>query len=107
MEKVLGKIEKATYGMGGYDGAMFGLSVTLAFGGRACSDFKGTWQTRSENAQFSVEEWQRSHLEAALFVMDLLRDAKKKDVSQLAGVPVEVSTDGNSLKSWRVLTEVL
>ena len=37
----------------------------------------------------------------------LLGDAKKTEVSRLAGVPVEVEFNGNVLKSWRVLKEVL
>jgi len=109
MEKILGKIEKVRYGFGGYDDAMFGLSLTFSMDGgkRGVSDFRGTWITRSSNAQFSESEWLNSYTNTAVFIRDLLLQAKVKEISQLAGTPVEVEVDQNTLKSWRVLTEVL
>jgi hypothetical protein len=41
------------------------------------------------------------------YVSSLLKDAKVNSVDQLKGKPVEVTFDGNMLKSWRILTEVL
>ena len=109
MEARLGKISKVSYGFGGYDGAMFGLSVTLTMDGGSTGvcDFRGTWATRSEQAKFSEAEWLGSHTETALFVRDLLTQAKKRDVTDLVGVPVEDKLEGNALKSWRILTEVI
>ena len=37
----------------------------------------------------------------------LLQDAKVTHVGELVGVPVEVTFDGMTLQSWRVLKEVL
>jgi hypothetical protein len=36
-----------------------------------------------------------------------LNDAKVNSVDRLKGVPVEATFDGNLLKEWRILTEVL
>lgn len=36
-----------------------------------------------------------------------LADAKKHTVSQLAGVPIEVAVEGNAVRGFRILHEVL
>jgi hypothetical protein len=41
------------------------------------------------------------------YVSKLLKDAKVNSVDELKGKPVEVTFDGNMLKEWRILTEVL
>lgn len=42
------------------------------------------------------------------YISKLLSEAKVDDITKLAGKPVEVTIDEfNSLKSWRILTEVL
>jgi hypothetical protein len=41
------------------------------------------------------------------YVSKLLKDAKVDAVQKLQGIPVEVTFDGNLLKEWRILTEVL
>jgi hypothetical protein len=41
------------------------------------------------------------------YISSLLKDAKVDSVDKLKGKPVEVTLDGNQLKSWRILTEVL
>jgi hypothetical protein len=41
------------------------------------------------------------------FVSKLLKEAKVNSVDKLKGIPVEVTFDGNILKDWRILTEVL
>jgi hypothetical protein len=106
--KVFGKIQKASYGMGGYDGVMFGLSLTFSLAdGCGVQDFKGNWASYPERAKYTLEQWQEAHLEAALFLCNLLREAKKREVSELTGTPIEAEIENNTLKSWRVLTEVL
>jgi hypothetical protein len=37
----------------------------------------------------------------------ILTDAKVYSVDKLKGKPVELTFDGNMLKEWRILTEVL
>ena len=41
------------------------------------------------------------------FLSKTLKEAKVSDVKDLVGVPVEIEFEGNSLKDWRILTEVL
>lgn len=104
----LGRIQKASFGWGGYQDVMIGLSITL--GGKAwgVSDFKGTWGTdRTERTEWSEEDRLRQLGEACMFLKDLLQKTKKQSVEELVGTPIEATFDGNMLKSWRVLEEVL
>ena len=96
--KQLGKIKSAHFGTDG-DGH-FGLFLNLGGGeGSAwgCGDFWGCYP-KSVNVEFG---------KIALRILGLLTEAKKQDVKSLAGVPIEAEFDGNTLKSWRVLTEVI
>jgi len=100
----LGRITKAEFGFGGYQEAMFGLSVTLEGKGSGVGDFKGAWAIeRSERAKWTEEDRQQQIFEAVWMVKEILEKAKKQHVSQLKGIPVEVTCEGNMLKSWRVL----
>ena len=107
MEKKLGKLTKVRFGAGGHDGAMFGLSVVLDAGDSQWSDFKGCWARRSPTAQWSVEDGQRYHAETMQFLMDIMRQAKVHEVHELEGMPIEVTMNGITLESWRILEEVL
>lgn len=70
--------------------------------------FGGTWESRSQYAKFSEEEWKESHLKSYFKLMVIMKDAKVKDIQGLVGKPVEITFDSkNALYSWRVLTEVL
>lgn len=104
----LGRITKAEFGFGGYQEAMFGLSVTLEGSGSGVGDFKGAWaMERSDRAQWTEADRVQHIFEAVWFTKEILEKAKKPHVSQLKGIPVEVTCEGNMLKSWRVLEEVL
>lgn len=112
MEKRIGKIQKISVGFGGYQDAMLGLSVDLGSDREAwgVGDFKGFWGPdieHSERCKWSEQSRRDAHADTMLFVGTLLRDAKKNHVEELRGVPVEVTFDGNALKSWRILTEVI
>lgn len=105
--KRLGRIDSITLGAGGYDDAMFG--VTFRFGGEdlCVGDFWGYWASLSEGAK-----WTRANQIDALGKMclklnDLMRQAKVKSFADLKGVPVEVTFDGQVLRSWRILREVI
>lgn len=93
--KELGKISSAEFGL--EEDGLFGLKLVFAFNGVGCSHFIGC----TENADA------RTHENDILKVRHLLAAAKVKNVSQLQGVPVEVTFDGNCFKSFRILTEVL
>jgi hypothetical protein len=107
-EVKLGKISKVRLGAGGYDDAMFGLSLTFSFGdSTGCGDFIGFWTTYPEHAKYSREHWEACHKDTMLRLIRLMHEAKVGDVSQLKGVPIEATFDGMKLVDWRILSEVL
>lgn len=106
--KELGRIQSAYFGMGGYQEAMLGFGVALGGKGWGVGDFVGGWAIdRSDHAKWSEADRQADIAKAAWRLKEVLEQAHKKHVGELAGVPVEVTFDGLTLKSWRVLTEVL
>lgn len=109
MDKRLGRIASVRLGKGGYDDAMFGVSVSLSLDGGATGvgDFKGFWGSYPKGAKYTEEEWQSAHDGTYDWLRKLMREAKVDDFTKLQGVPVEVTLDGMVLKSWRILTEVL
>jgi hypothetical protein len=109
METKLGRISNIRLGSGGYDDAMFGVSVSLSFGdSTGTQDFRGAWRNYTERgAKYSEEEWASSHAEAYRWLRQLMADAKVDEFNKLKGVPVEATFDAMKLSSWRVLTEVL
>ncbi len=107
-EKKLGFIREAHIGRGGYDGAMFGLSLSFSFeGSGGVGQFIGTWSTYPKGASYSQESWEAEHAKAYTRLREIMRDAKVDDATKLKGVPVELIFDGMVLKDWRVLTEVI
>ena len=111
MEKKLGKITSVRFGLGGYQSACLGLTVTLGTDGWSVGDFKGTWDAesikRSEYTKWTEEERSKGYDETMRYLSKLLKDAKVDSVDKLKDVPVEVTFDGNMLKEWRILTEVI
>jgi len=111
MEKKLGKIESVRFGLGGYQESQLGLSVTLGNGSWGVGDFRGGWDAESikwtENCKWTEEERDKGYAETMRYLSKLLKDAKVSGVDKLKGIPVEVTFDGNILKEWRILTEVL
>lgn len=110
MEKKLGKIMAAHFGYGGYQDACIGIAVTLGNDSWVVSDWLGEWsQMITPDAHSKWDEASRSKRndETVRYVDGLLKAAKKQSVSELVGVPVEVTFDGMCLKSWRILTEVI
>lgn len=104
----LGKIISVRFGMGGYQDAQFGLSLTFQFDGSICvTTFIGTWADYPEHARYTREQWSQWRLEALDKLQETMRLAKVDDVTKLLGKPVEVVTEGNALSSWRILAEVL
>jgi hypothetical protein len=111
MEKRLGKIEAVSFGLGGYQGCMLGISFTLGDGGWGVGDFKGNWDSEqikcTEHTKWTEEDRSKSYDETMRYVSKLLKEAKVDSVDKLKNKPVEVTFDGNTLKEWRILTEVL
>lgn len=110
MEKRIGKINSIRLGYGGYQDTQFGLSVdfTSKDGWGVC-DFKGFWSIdiKSKNCKWTEIDRDASFAETMRLINKLLSQSNKKSLDQLKGTPVEVTFEGNRLKSWRILTEVL
>lgn len=104
----LGSIQKITFGWGGYQDVMLGINITLGGKSWGVGDFKGAWGVEWTDRCKWTEEDRRQELgEACMFLRDLLTKAKVQTLDQLQGIPIEATFDGNTLKSWRVLDEVL
>lgn len=104
----LGRIQKISFGWGGYQDAMLGVSITLGGKSWGVGDFKGAWGVeRSERTQWTEADRLRELGEACMWVKDMLTKAKVQTLDQLKDVPIEATFDGNKLVSWRVLEEVL
>lgn len=99
-DKRLGKITYAAFGFGGYQDAMIGLSIQVEADGASAGDFFGAFPDTSQTTREMLGH-------AVIKLHALLKAAKKKEVHDLVGVPVEVIWQGNLLKSWRILIEVL
>lgn len=109
-EKRLAKIRSVKYGFGGYQGAMLGISFDLGGDGWGVSDFWGGWGPDIEctkSCKWTEESRITNHGEVSMRIGKLLREAKVETVDKLKGTPIEVTFDNDSLRSWRVLKEVL
>ena len=110
-EKKLGKLENVKFGLGGYQNACLGLTVTISGNGWGCGDNRSAWDANqikhTKRCKWTEEDRSKGYDEVMRFVSDLLKDAKCVSIDQLNGKPVEAEFDGMTLKSWRILTEVL
>lgn len=110
MEKRVGKIKSARFGEGGYQECCIGVQFDLG-SEKDCwgvGDFWGAWSIeRSANCKWTEADRIKQLGEMVMRLNAVLKEAKARGVDDLVGVPVEVTFDGNTLKEWRVLTEVL
>lgn len=111
MNKKLGRIQSVTFGLGGYQDACIGLHVSLGGDGWGVCSTKSGWDANmikhSQHCKWTEEDRDREYADILRYVSDLLAAAKVTSVDKLQNIPVEVEFDGNTLKSWRVLTEVI
>lgn len=112
MEKKIGKINKIRLGYGGYQDAQFGLTVELYSSKEswAVTDFKGFWSINTKcdkNCKWTEKDRDNSFANVMKLINTLLKESNKDSLDELKNVPVEVTFDGMTLKSWRILTEVL
>ena len=109
--KELGKIEKCTFGFGGYQDRSIGLHITLSMGNSKSSTSKAAWDANrvkpNENSSWTEADRNQYYAEIVRYISDLLAAAKVESVDQLEGVPIEITFNGLMLKKWRILTEVL
>lgn len=109
IEKRLGKIENVKFGMGGYQDAMIGLSLTFSMQGSGVNTFiSGGWtMERPEQARWTEQDREKQQATLVQKITSFLNEAKVDDVYKLKNIPVEVTLEGNVLKDWRILKEVL
>lgn len=111
MENKLGKIESVKFGLGGYQDAMIGLHVTLGNSGWGVNDSCCAWDVElikwTEHCQWTEEDRDKQYVDILRYLSKLLKAAKVDSVDRLKGVPIEATFEGNILKEWRILTEVL
>jgi len=104
----LGKIKKAAFGWGGYNESMIGLTVTLGGESWGVGDFWGAWGVQhTEFCKWTEDERRQQLGDTCMRLSELLNKAKVDSVEKLVGTSIEATFDGNLLKSWRVLGEVL
>ena len=111
MEKKLGKIENVYFGMGGYQDSMIGLHVTISGNYWCVNDSKCAWDAEiikhTENCKWTEHDRDLDYAKIIRFISSLLKEAKVDTVEKLKGIPIEATFEGNTLKDWRVLTEVI
>jgi hypothetical protein len=111
MKTKLGKIQAVRFGRGGYQDAQIGIHFTFGAKGWGCGDSRSFWDPTMIkcNSHCKWTETNRDDEYALIvrYVSDLLAQAKVSSVDELKGKPVEITFDGNILKSWRLLTEVI
>ena len=111
MRKQLGKITDVKFGYVGYQDAMVGVSLT--FGGESWgvgTCITGGWMKSieaSDHAEWTEKSRNEQRAELVEKIDELLAKAKVDDICKLKGKPVELEFDGNALKDWRLLTEVI
>ncbi len=108
-EKKLGKIKRATFGAGGYQEAQIGLWMAIEGKGWGVGHrIAGGWNFPPDaNAKWTLEDQTASYAKMVRDISQMLKDANVDSVDKLVGIPVECEFDFTTLKSVRVLTEVL
>ena len=112
MEKQLGKITNVRFGRGGYQDVQFGLSLTFEGKSWGCGTIiTGGWAyghlSPDKHTKWTEEDRTKSMAEMCQKIDKVLGDAGVDDVAKLKNMPVEVTFDGNTMKDWRILKEVL
>lgn len=109
--KLLGKIDKCYFGIGGYNDAMIGIHFQFSSGSTAVGSTKSAWDAETikhtEYCKWTESDRDQQYAEIVRYVSKILKEAKCEDVSRLVGKPVELTFESNTLKEWRILTEVL
>lgn len=107
-KKVLGKIKEVHFGCGGYQNMQIGISFVFENKEMEVEDFWGYWSIERIKGAEWTERNRIEHLgKMCMRIHKLLTEAKVLHIDNLKNIPVEMTIDGNMLKSWRILTEVL
>ena len=106
--KQLGKIRKLKIGHCSRDDMFLGITFELGGEGWGIGDNwsynRSEW---SEHCKWTEADRILALGEIFMKINDLLIKAKVNNVEELKDIPVEVTTEGGRLKSWRILEEVL
>lgn len=110
--KELGKIKSVEFGLGGYNDACLGISFDLGGDSWGVYDSKGPWDFNivkcDSYCKWTEEDRSKQAIEMLKFISNLLKDANVQHISELKNMPIEVTfKDYDTLKSWRILKEVL
>lgn len=111
LQKYLGKIESAYFGIGGYQNTMIGLHLSFNFnGGGVCTNYS-TWDPEiikhSKFCKWSEEDRNNNFTEIIRKTSEILSAAKKHNVHSLPGTPIEITLKNNTFHDFRILTEVI
>ena len=111
-EKMLGKISRATYGLGGYQGVQLGIHLAFEGKGWGCGHSDCVWDYEFTESPDAHTKWSETDRTNRMITINrklsrFLKEAKVDSVSELAGIPVEVTFENNGFKEFRILTEVL
>ena len=110
MKIELGKITSVRFGMGGYQDAQFGIWFQLGGDGWGVGDGRGVWAGKpSDHAKWTIKDKQREMGVIMLYIETLLTEGKVSNISELKGIPVEITFDSpyGRMLSWRILKEVI
>lgn len=108
MEKKLGKINKVKFGHVGYQECQMGLSLEFKIGTHGAVGsgvYGGFASTPSDSGD--MDKTKEAHAKMVLGVAKIMSESNVDDIMDLIDLPVELTFDGNVLKDWRILTEVL
>ena len=113
MENRIGKIESVKFGHVGYNDAELGIQFTFSSkkDSWGVGWSKAYWDSEiikhNKNTQWTEAERDNAFAGVMKYISKLLKQAKVSDFTQLKNIPVEVTFEGNCLKDWRILEEVL
>lgn len=104
--KQLGRIKTVFFGL--QDGRA-GVWFELGGDGWGTMDGAHWWLSgaRSIGSIWTEEDRNAARIQAVERIEALIKQAKVDELGKLIGIPVEVTFNGNTLKEWRILTEVL
>lgn len=107
--KILGKIQRAEIGTDYDYPFLFGLKLdfSLEGGSMGIGDRSRYTVNLSKECKWEQCERQQAITELVEHIYDILNAAKVRNVSDLVGIPVEVTIENNTFKDFRILTEVL
>lgn len=104
--KKLGKIKQFDFGI--FDGYRFGVRFELGGEAWGVQDEKSFFVKFNPNAKtWDMETMKEEYASIMFYIRDLLTKAKSSNINDLVGIPVECTFEGNLLRSWRILEEVL